>query len=110
LPLGASYKATSIWNGFIENMEYRLAGWKKLYLSKGGWLTLIKSTLSDLPTYYLSLFLILVGVANRIERLQTDFLWGCIGDEVKFHLVNWKRICTPIELGGSGVPNLIQFN
>jgi hypothetical protein len=46
LPLGASYKNTSIWNGIVEKMEDRLAGWKRLYLSKGGMLTLIKSTFS----------------------------------------------------------------
>jgi hypothetical protein len=65
LPLGASYKASTIWNDIIEKMEHRLAGWKRLYLSKGGMLTLIKNTLSNLPTYYLSLFPIPVGVANR---------------------------------------------
>jgi len=31
--LGASFKATSIWNGVIEKVERRLASWKKLYLS-----------------------------------------------------------------------------
>jgi hypothetical protein len=36
LPLGASYKAISIWNDIIEKMECRLAGWKKPCLSKGG--------------------------------------------------------------------------
>jgi hypothetical protein len=56
LPLGASYKATSIWNDIIVKMECWLAGWKLLYFSKGGRLTLIKSTLSNLPTYFLSLF------------------------------------------------------
>jgi hypothetical protein len=33
LPLGVSYRATSIWNGIIEKMECRLAGWKMLYIS-----------------------------------------------------------------------------
>jgi hypothetical protein len=33
LPLGASYKAISIWNGVIEKMKRRLAGWKKLCLT-----------------------------------------------------------------------------
>jgi hypothetical protein len=31
LPLVASYKSTSIWNGVIEKMERRLAGWKRMY-------------------------------------------------------------------------------
>lgn len=88
LPLGASFKASSIWNGVIEKVEHRLAGWKKLYLSKGGRLTLIKSTLSNIPTYYLSLFPIPVSVALRLGRLQRDFLWNGIRDEVKFLLVN----------------------
>jgi hypothetical protein len=69
LPLGASYKATSMWNVVIEEMERCLAGWKKLYLSKGGRLTLIKSTLSNLPTYYMSLFPVPMIVAKRIEKI-----------------------------------------
>jgi hypothetical protein len=45
LPLGASFKDKTIWNGIIKKMEHCLAGWKRMYLSKGGWVTLIKSTL-----------------------------------------------------------------
>ena len=56
--LGASHKSPSIWNPILEKINRKLAGWKKLYLSKGGRLTLLKSTLSSLPTYYLSLFTI----------------------------------------------------
>ena len=41
----------------LERMDKKLSGWKRLYLSKGGRLTLLKSTLkpSDLlpfPFYY----------------------------------------------------------
>ena len=52
LPLGAPYKSTTIWNDIVEKMGRKLAGWKKIYLSKGGRLTLIKNTLSNLPTYF----------------------------------------------------------
>jgi len=48
-----------------------------------------------------------VSVTTRLERLQQDFLWGGNGDEVKFHLVNWHKICTLIKSGGLGVWNLI---
>jgi hypothetical protein len=41
-----------------------------------------------------------VGDVHRLERLQRDFLWGGIGDEVKFHQVNWHKICTPIKSSG----------
>jgi hypothetical protein len=53
VPLGASFKSISIWNGVLEKVERRLASWQKLYLSKGGRVTLIHSTLSSIPTYYL---------------------------------------------------------
>jgi hypothetical protein len=74
LPLGALYKATSLGNGVVEQLECRMAGWMKLYLLKGGRLTLIKSMLSNLPTYFLSLLPILMSVAKRIEKVQRDFL------------------------------------
>jgi hypothetical protein len=99
-----------VWANVIEKTERRLAGWKRMYLSKGGRLTLIKSTLSNLPTYYLSLFPIPKGIAHRLEKIQRDFLWGGLGEEFKFHLVNWKQICTPIQSGGLGIRNLALFN
>ena len=85
-------------------------GWlnEKNYLSKGSRLTLIKNTQSNLPTYYLSLSYILVGVATRLERLQRDFLCSGIGDEFKFHLVNWARICTMIKSCTLRVRNLFS--
>ena len=58
-----------VWNPILEKVERRLASWKRLYLSKGGKVTLIKSTLSNFPTYFLSLFPIPVEVANCIEQL-----------------------------------------
>ena len=67
IPLGAKFKEKTIWNPILDKMERRLAGWKRLYLFKGGRVTLIKSTLSNLPTYFLSLFPIPIDVANRMK-------------------------------------------
>ena len=110
LPLGASFKSKAIWVRVVEKMEKRLAGWKRLYLSKGGRVTLIKSTLSSIPTYFLSLFPIPMSIARRIEKLQRDFLWGGLEEEHKFHLVNWHQVCTPIYDGGLGIRDVAIFN
>jgi hypothetical protein len=37
---------------------------------------------------------------KRIEKIQRDFLWGGVGDEFKFHLINWSKVCVPNEVGG----------
>ena len=71
---------------------------------------MIKSTLPNLPTYFLSLFPILASMANRIAMLQRDFLWGDLGDEPKFHLVDWSLVCSPLSSGGLGIRNLRTFN
>jgi hypothetical protein len=110
MPLGAPYKALSVWNSVLKKIEQRLASWQTLYLSKGGRLTPLKSTLASLPTYFLSLFTIPVSVTHRIEKLQRNFLWGGLGDAVKYHLVSWDKVCSPLTYGGLGVKNLILFN
>ena len=50
------------------------------------------------------------SAANRIEKLQRNFLWGSFGDDPKIHLVKWASICAPISLGGLGIRKLSLFN
>ncbi|RVW51255.1 hypothetical protein CK203_075421 [Vitis vinifera] len=43
LPLGAPNKAGYVWDGVEERMRWKLALWKRQYLSKGGRITLIRA-------------------------------------------------------------------
>ena len=94
LPLGAHQKAISMGDGVEEKMRRRLAQWKRQYISKGGRITLIKSTLASMPIYNLSLFRMPKIVAKRLEKLQRDFLWEGGSLERKVHLINWEVVCT----------------
>ena len=68
MPLGTSFKSAAIWNPILKKMEKKLSRWKRLYLSKGGRLMLIKSTLSSLlRTFYL--FTIPKTVVARLESI-----------------------------------------
>jgi hypothetical protein len=37
-------------------------------------------------------------------------LWSGIGEEFKYHLVSWYKVCTPISKGRLGIRNLVMFN
>jgi len=80
-----------------------MRGWKRLYLSRVGRITLIKSILSNLSTYFLSLFPLPDSVPNQIEKLRQDLLWKGMGDEVKFHLVRWHEGCFLLTEGFGGL-------
>jgi hypothetical protein len=77
-------------------------------------LRVVELPLSTVPlpiyTYYLSIFPLSASVDVRIEKLQQDFLWGGLGEEFKYHLVSWSKVCSPISEGGLGIRNLLMFN
>ena len=74
LPLGVPFKSIHAWDVVEEGFQRRLALWQRQYLSKVGRLTLLKSTLSSLPIYFISLFVIPCKVSLRLEKIQRDFL------------------------------------
>ena len=83
---------------------------KGQYLSKGGRLTLVKITLSNLPIYFMSLVVIPCKVCLRLEKIQKDFLWGRGVSQSRSHLVNWFIVYVEKKDGGLGIKNLSILN
>ena len=73
LPLGTFHKFSRVWDAVEKRFRKRLITWKMQYLSKGGRLTLIKSTLSSLPIYFMFLFVTLRNISLRLENIETSF-------------------------------------
>ncbi|RVW78939.1 putative ribonuclease H protein [Vitis vinifera] len=110
LPLGARFKEVATWDGVEERLRKRLSIWKMHYIYKRGRMTFIRSTLSSMPIYGMSLFQMPRSVSSRLERIQRDFLWGGGALERKPHLVEWYIICSDKRKGGLGVRSLAFLN
>ena len=49
-------------------------------------------------------------MANRLECVQRNFLWGSSEECFKYHLVAWEMVCSPLEKGGLGIKKLVHFD
>lgn len=74
VPVGANMSLVKNWKPIIKQFHSKLSLWKAKILSFGGRLTLIKSILGNLPTYYLSLFKAPKGVVDEPEKIRRAFL------------------------------------
>ncbi|GJS65335.1 hypothetical protein Tco_0679899 [Tanacetum coccineum] len=60
----------SNWNAIIQNFSSKLSLWKARLLSVGGHLSLIKSVIGNLPTYYMSIYMMSVVVRKNLKSLS----------------------------------------
>ncbi|RVW38691.1 hypothetical protein CK203_077479 [Vitis vinifera] len=99
LSLGAPHKSMAVWDGVEERIQKRLALWKRQYISKGGRITLIRSTLASMPIYLMSLMRPFCAIGVGVLRLKRSpcgslLLVGSLGwkEEVGV-LVKNKTLC-----------------
>lgn len=91
------------WNLVIEKLNNKLSGWKSKTLNCGGRVTLAKSVLGSLPTFYLSIFAAPLGVIETLERIRRNFIWGGPNNASKIRWVAWKKTLAPKVVGGLGL-------
>ena len=112
LPLVGGRLSSREWQPVVATMERCLGGWRARLLSRGGRLVLLKAVLFAIPTYYMSLFRVPVGVRKRMEAIMRNFFWhGAETDGTRgLALVKWSTVCRPTAEGGLGVRNLKHTN
>ena len=110
LPLGVAHELVAVWDGWRRDFGRGLpCGKDNLFLKEGG-STLIRSTLSSMPIYFMSFLHMPRVVRLTLEKIQRDFLMGGGGLEKKPYLVKWEIVCLDKRKGGLGVRNLSNLN
>ena len=93
MSLGAPFKFVVAWDEVEERFPKILAMWKCQYIYKGGRITLIRSTLSNLPMYFMSILQLPREVRLRMKQIQRGFLWGGEALGRRAYLVRWATVC-----------------
>ncbi|GJY84875.1 RNA-directed DNA polymerase, eukaryota [Tanacetum coccineum] len=106
--VGENMMRSKAWSDVISKVSIRLSKWKVKTLSARGRLTLLKSVLGSIPTYYMSLYKAPQVVINSLESLRYKFLAKF--DEKKLTWVAWKKVLSCKESGGLGVNSLLALN
>jgi hypothetical protein len=73
--------------------------------------SLVKSVLTSIVIYYITVLNIPVEVLMNIDSIRRAFIWAACdkvtGGKCK---VNWEAVCKPVEYGGIGILNLAKFS
>ena len=94
----------------LEKVDARLGSWQAHMLSRGGRLVVVKAVLSTIPTYFMSVFRMPVGVRRRLERAIRSFFWHTTKAARGGALVTWSTVCRPVTHGSLGVRHLEHTN
>ncbi|GJS57893.1 RNA-directed DNA polymerase, eukaryota [Tanacetum coccineum] len=94
------------WEDVISKVSNRLSNWKLKTLSIGGRLTLIKSVISSIPLYHMSIFKAPMGVLNKLESIRRNFFNGIDGMDKTNSWIRWDKILASKKNGGLGVSTM----
>ncbi|PKU80715.1 Putative ribonuclease H protein [Dendrobium catenatum] len=86
---------------FIIDKTLKLLNiWGSKILSVAGKITLVKSVLLALPTYYGTHLLVPKKILDDLDKICRDFIWRKSDGTSGIHYVSWEDMCKPVNKGG----------
>ncbi|KAK1430346.1 hypothetical protein QVD17_13017 [Tagetes erecta] len=110
LTVGANMNRICNWAPVINTFDARLSKWKTNTLSIGGRLTILKSVLEALPTYFFSIYKAPKKIIDILEAKRRRFLWGSDENARSVNWVSWDQVTTLKAQGGLGLTPLRDAN
>lgn len=83
----------------LDKMQNRLASWKSKLLNKARRVTLARSVLNAIPSYYVQVHWLPTNICNNIDKTIRNFIWKGMADK-GIHLVGWDKVTLPKKDGG----------
>nr|GEX29029.1 hypothetical protein [Tanacetum cinerariifolium] len=79
---------------FLIGYSILIAHFNYLSVKVGGRLSLLKSVLTSIPLYHMSIFKVPIGVLNHLESIRRNFFYGVDGSDRKLAWIGWNMVLT----------------
>ena len=110
LEVGGNPRKKTFWKPVLEKLKARLSVWKGRFLSLAGRTCVIKSVLTAIPLFYLSVYKAPESVYKSIISIQRRFLWGWGKEKRPISWVSWGDVCKQKEEGGLVIKDIRKLN
>ena len=87
-PIFTTRRTASSYQYLVENIRKHIEGWQTKYLSMAGQATLIKASITSIPTYAMQTTLLPQKICHHIDKLSRNFLWGGSKHHRSYHTVS----------------------
>lgn len=94
----------------IHKLTKKLDNWKNNFLSSGGRLILVNSSLSSLSTYTMGFYRFNEEAHKHMDTIRSRFFWRGANGKFKYHMMKWDDMCRPKDFGGLRVINTRVMN
>src|SRR5438067_6517141 len=107
-----TYLGVPLYRGRVSNALFfpirqrllnSISGWSHRYLTFGGRLALVRSTLMTIPLHFFQVMHVPKSTLRELEQIIARFFWGSTDRFRRRHWVRWDHACRPLEEGGLGI-------
>ena len=94
----------------VEKIVGRIRHWSSKLLSIAGRIQLVRSIITAIAQYWMSVFPMPKKVIQKIDSICRSFIWSGSAEVKRKSPVAWKQVCKPTRCGGLNLINLELWN